>query len=137
MCISKFISSISKKKCIFSIFLENKHNISPITIRTGITIRGDTQICLYYAVIEMTLILFSCKDSPDVIRVHDGSTYDSPVIAEYCKTLNKRRVYSSGSDLFVELTTDGKKQSQGFAATFEFVQRSRTTTTPTMVTPCE
>jgi hypothetical protein len=49
----------------------------------------------------------------------------APVIAQYCNILNGVEVISSGESLYIELIVDGKKQRQGFAATFEFIPENQ------------
>eukprot|EP00914_Ancora_sagittata_P030822 GHVO01062115.1.p1 GENE.GHVO01062115.1~~GHVO01062115.1.p1 ORF type:complete len:104 (+),score=1.65 GHVO01062115.1:29-340(+) len=63
-----------------------------------------------------------CSSSPDFIVVRDGLDVSSPVIAQYCNTLNGEQVISSGSTLHVRMMVDNKNQRQGFAATFEFIR---------------
>ena len=71
------------------------------------------------------LYCFSCSDSPDFIVVRDGGDATAPVIAQYCNTLNGVEIISSGEDLYIEFIVDGKKQKQGFAATFEFIPENQ------------
>ena len=47
------------------------------------------------------------------------------MIAQYCNTLNGEQVISSGENLYIDFMVDGTKQSQGFAATFEFVSEDK------------
>ncbi len=46
--------------------------------------------------ISCLLCICSCSDSPDFIVVRDGMDATSPVIAQYCNTLNGEQIISSG-----------------------------------------
>ena len=80
---------------------------------------------------------FSCSDSPDFIVVRDGLDATSPVIAQYCNTLNGVEVISSGENLYIEFIVDDKKQAQGFAATFEFIPENQLAPQKANVLPSE
>lgn len=58
-----------------------------------------------------------------MITVRDGAeSGGGTLLARYCNTHNSEVVMSSGESLVVELTTDDRKQRQGFAASFNFVK---------------
>ena len=65
---------------------------------------------------------FSCSSSPDTIMVRDGVDATAPVIAQYCNTRNGELIISSGENMYIEFLVDGRKQRQGFAATFQFIK---------------
>ena len=72
-----------------------------------------------------------CAASPDRLTVRDGDDHQSgAVLAVLCGTRNGETVTSSGQGLSVELTTDGARQRQGFAATFSFVDAASVTLPP-------
>jgi hypothetical protein len=78
-----------------------------------------------------------------VITVRDGAeSGGGTLLARYCNTHNSEVVMSSGESLVVELTTDDRKQRQGFAASFNFVKEyvnsapnSKSTTVPPLLLP--
>jgi len=63
----------------------------------------------------------SCSDSPDFIVVRDGPDAFSAVIAQYCNRQRSEQLMSSGRQLYVDFIVDGRRQSNGFEATYEFV----------------
>jgi len=69
-------------------------------------------------------LICSCSDSPDFIVVRDGPDASSPVIAQYCNTQRSEQVISSGRHLYIDFIVDGRRHSNGFEASYEFVADS-------------
>ncbi|XP_005098449.3 bone morphogenetic protein 1 [Aplysia californica] len=80
-----------------------------------------TNIQLHH--IDASPSYYSCRDSPDVITVYDGTDSQAPVIGQFCSVRNSEEVVSTGSELVVAFTSDDRNQKQGFAATYEFMSR--------------
>ena len=72
----------------------------------------------------------SCSDSPDYILVRDGPDSSAPVIARFCNTLNGEQIVSSGETLYVDFVVDGRKEKQGFAASYAFISSEDLLRTP-------
>jgi len=53
--------------------------------------------------------------------VRDGVDASSPVIAQFCNAQRSEQVVSSGRHLYVDFIVDGRGQSNGFEASYEFV----------------
>ncbi|GFO28268.1 cub domain-containing protein [Plakobranchus ocellatus] len=65
----------------------------------------------------------SCRDSPDVITVYDGLDDSATVIGQFCGIHNAEEVISTGTNLYVAFICDDRNQKQGFAATYEFINK--------------
>jgi len=70
------------------------------------------------------MYMYRCESSTDYITVRDGIDEESSVMATYCSSVRDVVITSSGETLSIELVSDEKKQSQGFAAQFAFIAGS-------------
>lgn len=84
----------------------------------------DVLSCGYYSVRNL-----------DTIIVRDGIDATRPILAQYCGAVVDASTASSGEHLYVEFRSDGKTESQGFAASFEFLHKSLMPTTPRPTAP--
>ncbi|CAL1541363.1 unnamed protein product [Lymnaea stagnalis] len=88
--------------------------------------RLGERVRLLFTNIQLHHIDASCRDSPDVITVYDGTNESAPVIGEFCGVHNAEEVISTGTNLFVAFTCDDRNQKQGFAASYEFINKIST-----------
>ncbi|CAH1799296.1 unnamed protein product [Owenia fusiformis] len=80
------------------------------------------RVLLTFHNIQLEDIHGSCSHSPDKVTVIDGITDNDPVVAEFCRTHNQEEISSTGQEMYVKFSVDGKRQMQGFSATYTFIQ---------------
>jgi len=62
-----------------------------------------------------------------VVRILDGRSPLSPVIAIVCGKVEQREYFSTGSSLLLELRADARWPGQGFEALYEFLPQNTAT----------
>ncbi|BFZ25077.1 hypothetical protein BsWGS_28115 [Bradybaena similaris] len=85
--------------------------------------RPGERVRVLFTNIQLHHIDASCRDSPDVITVYDGTDNTSAVINQFCGVHNAEEVISTGTNLYVAFACDDRNQKQGFAATYEFINK--------------
>ncbi|CAH1408051.1 unnamed protein product [Nezara viridula] len=63
----------------------------------------------------------SCLDREDVIKVHDGGSALSPVIAVLCNQMSRTEIISSSHQIFIEMATSSYWPGHGFVASYHFL----------------
>lgn len=66
------------------------------------------------------MLVCSCLNRADLIRVYDGKTSADPAIKVLCNEGTELEVLSTGSDLLIEFVANSDWPGQGFKASFQF-----------------
>ena len=85
----------------------------------GITVPGDNRILVAFD-------KFNTQRNADVLKIHDGASNSSDVLATLIGDLPGSTYGSSGPSLWFEFTTDGSITAKGFHATYTVTQQSST-----------
>ena len=85
----------------------------------GITVPGDNRILV-------TFDEFNTQRNSDVLKIYDGASNSSDVLAILSGDWSGSTYGSSGPSLWFEFTTDGSITAKGFHATYTVTQQSST-----------
>ena len=89
------------------------------TCTWGITVPGDNRILV-------TFDEFNTQRNSDVLKIYDGASNSSDVLAILSGDWLGSTYGSSGPSLWFEFTTDGSITAKGFHATYTVTQQSST-----------
>ncbi|KAH0554504.1 hypothetical protein KQX54_011026 [Cotesia glomerata] len=62
----------------------------------------------------------SCLNKADLIRIHDGTQSQAPIIAVLCNEATEIEILSTGPNLYIEFVANSEWPGQGFKAAFQF-----------------
>ena len=72
-----------------------------------------------YPTIELTFLKFATEKSRDIVRVYDGGSTSSPLIANYSGHSVPAAIKSSSNELLVTFKSDTHNEHPGFLAKYQ------------------